>query len=1451
MFKSGLRRHVYGTQIALLCLCAVLKVSGETRVELRNDQVAFQFDAQAGLGLTGIRDLVTGRELVNSTTQAVPGATLWRLQLFQGAEMPLSVSNLSVSQTQHCLTRDGSRQMLVLTWNNIALGESRNALMVRVMVELEDGALLARWRLEAVAQPPWRVWGSTFPCVHGIRDLGDDYLAVPSYMGRIIHDPVKRLTPIRLNYPGKWSMQFVAAWGSEELTMPPPPPVSRGFRVHGWVRGPAKDEAGVFMMCEDPDGWHKTLALTSAGSEGYGWEVEHFPALPDWPAPVAADPVNYRVPYPVVLGVFNGTAESACDIYRGWALQQAWARRGPISRPVGPAWTHVPEYVRDTAFWGKFYYGPAKVAPELASYREYLRVPMMTHYYRYYVSQFDDNNPEYSPTDPYVRQGVRDMQTTGVRVMPYICGSVWDMDTESYRLQNGARGAVLGPGNEIESWLLAGNSPSAWMNPASSVWQEKLLDVGRKLTGDYGVDGLYFDVLPAASKLCYDPRINPPHGGKYWVQGNRKLLEQMRKDLCQRQPGIMFTGECFSENYIDLLDAFLTLDTTRYGWKLKSGLDVFPLASMVYHDYTLSFGSDCAPNQDIDNFTWQMGLNFIWGSQLMYSQISAVPAAGVNQAADAYLREAVRATHQTAKKFLTGGRWIQTALVPEERLAGAAPVAIISPAYRVSTKGTFLSGWPWIGPAVLGSTWRAPDTTVGFVLTNISSNRAPVTLRLDMARLAMAGVDSSSPQKRASTKLWRLWPLPAQAVTYETSSVVRLPMELGARSVIVLQLGGDASPVTRPLDAIAWRMAEAGKDGSFSNNFVEGDALWGCEDAVVSNEIVAAMSAKPKATLALMEESMEGVKPRHVATHVMWGAHEGHGKPRAPADKPFHVLQATPFQVSGDVAISAVVRFAQGVVWGDLRSGAPFRLKGLKDSTLLITDAADPSVARVYTSVVKLPAGVYRFVGMAPGVSGEATESWQRGKGGAVSFSDLAACTRIAVAKGGSTDGMSASLPAREQHMSLIELARGVTYLATGCRVWSVTAKDWLVPTAPLNVAFAVSGVQSQELSVSNARLACMDAGVAARMKIDVASNESGKQGVGFRVTSADPLLVEKLVPLCFRLDVRAGENIFAIGLPLWLNVDRPLMVKFDKLETLTTAGATSRADLRVRNVSPHEVECVLEAKLPEGWQLGPSTLRGFRLKPFTQQVVPITVKTAKSIGVENGVVEVAVIYAAHPEARVHGSFKVRLMPQNMETAGQGAAGWAGMRFRHRMVMLLSAVVGEKFELDLIAGAGNAPVRFELRSPGFKDLQGGTVPAKESRKITFTATESGTYLLEAASPDSWTINVHNAAGSAVLASEAVPLSLIHSNPLLQFAVKPRAKKFEIRVTDGGMFEPVAIRVFRPDGSEAWVRSGNWDDRWITVQVPPGMDGQMWKLKLDPREDVSVQLRGGVLPTLCQ
>lgn len=1448
MLKQNLSRGC--AQLGLLCLCAVLKASGETPVELRNEQVAFRFDAAAGLGLAGMRDLATGRELLAPAAQAAERMTLWSLRLFQGAGMPLGVSNLSASETRHRLTREGSRQLLELTWDKLAVGQSRDALTVRVMVELEDGAPLARWRLEAVAQPPWRVWGATFPCVRGLRDLGDDYLAVPNYMGRIVHDPVKRLTPIRLNYPGKWSMQFVAAWGSEEMTLPPPPPLSRGFRVHGWVRGPAKDEAGVFMMCEDPDGWHKILALTSFGGGGYGWEVEHFPALPDWPAPVAVAPVVYRAPYPVVLGVFKGTAESACDLYRGWALRQSWARRGPVSRPVGPEWTHVPEYVRDTAFWGKFYHEPAKVAPELASYREYLRVPMMAHYYRYYISPFDDNNPEYSPTDPYVRQGIRDMQTTGVRVMPYICGSVWDMDTESYRLQEGARGAARGPGNEIESWLLAGNSPSAWMNPASPVWQEKLLEVGRKLTGDYGVDGLYFDVLPAASILCYDPLIHPPHGGSYWVQGNRQLLERMRKDLRQRQPGIMFTGECFGENYIDLLDAFLTLDTTRYGWKSKAGLDVFPLTSMVYHDYTLCFGSDCAPDQDIDTFAWQMGLNFVWGSQLMYSQIAAVPAAGLHQATDAYLREAARATHQAAKKFLAGGRWIQTALVPEEKLAGAAPAAVISPAHRVSTKGSFVSGWPWIGPAVLGSTWRAPDKTIGFILTNISSNRTQVTLRLDMERLAAAGVDSGEPQAQAAAKLWRVWPLPTEAVKYETASVVRLPLELDARSVMVLQLGGDTPPQARPLETISWRMAEAGKDGVFSNLVVEGGALWGCEDAVVSNEIAAATTAEPKATLALMEESLEGLKPRHVATRVRWGAYEGHGKPRAPADKPFHALQATPFQVSGDAAASASVRFAQGVVWGDVSSAAAFRLSGPKDSVLLIMDATGPGAVRVYASRAALPAGVHRFVGVVPGAAGAATEAWTRAAGGVVPFSDLAAFTRLAVAAVGGAGGMSASLPAREQQSSLRELARGVTYLATGCRVWPVTANDWLVPTTPLKVAFAAGGVQSSGLSVGNAKLECMDEGMAARLMVEAATGQSGHRVFDFRVTSPDPLLVEKLVPLGFKLEVETRGDVFATGVPLWLNVDRPLMVKFDKLETLTAAGATSRADLRVRNVSPHEVDCVLEAKLPAGWKMASSTPRGFRLKPFAQQAVPVAAVTSASGNTDAGVVELAVRYAAHPEACVHDSFKVWLMPQNMKTAVACTAGWSGMRFRHRMVMLLPAVAGEKIELDLSAGPGNAPVRFELRSPGFKDLDGETVPVKESRKIIFTAAESGTYLLEASSPNSWTVNVQSASGAAVLASEAVSMSLIHSNPSLRFAVKPRADKFELRVTDGGMFEPVAVRILRPDGSEALARRGNWDDRWIAVQVPPGTDGQMWTLELDPAEDVSVQLRGDVMPALC-
>ena len=92
------------------------------------------------------------------------------------------------------------------------------------------------------------------------------------------------------------------------------------------------------------------------------------------------------------------------------------------------------------------------------------------------------------------------MQALGAHVIPYTQGSIWDMDTESWRLEGGASAAAKTETGDFYKWQIAENT--AWMCPFTKKWQEKVVDFVGKQVWDYGLDGV--------TSMCSPPGARGP-----------------------------------------------------------------------------------------------------------------------------------------------------------------------------------------------------------------------------------------------------------------------------------------------------------------------------------------------------------------------------------------------------------------------------------------------------------------------------------------------------------------------------------------------------------------------------------------------------------------------------------------------------------------------------------------------------------------------------------------------------------------------------------------------------------------------------------------------------------------------------------------------------------------------------------------------------------------------------
>jgi len=1396
-------------------------------VKLENSKVAFCFSPELDFALVEIINKETNRSI--NFEENAPGVRgLWEIKLIDGdVEHSLASGRDEVT---HELTRNDTGSELVISWDRMKAGNSKTRVAAHIF--LPDNAAIAQWSINITVsgvQAPW-VKTVRFPLLRGIKSLGDDYLVTGEYIGRIIRNPGKRLSNLSICSPGTWAMQFVAFHGSEQLKANNLVDLSGKFKVNGFYRGPASDETGLFFSAADGNGWIKRLNMNRTGrqKEVFNLEMEHYPSFPFWPPDKRTrhHSFDYEMPYKIMLGTFSGGTGDACSLYRKWALDQPWMSRGPVRKPLDHEKNAISSKVLDCAFWGKFYHEAGKVVPELAQMYSYLRVPMNTHWYRYYINHFDDNNPEYFPVDSYYREAVRDLKKMSIGVMPYVCCAVWDLDLKSWQTFNMKSAAATSEAGMPYIWHLYGKQPNAWMNPASKLWQEKFGEATRKMFQDWGADGEYLDVLAATDPLlCYNDKLHNPHGGTYWSDGNRKLLEKLRKDIRQVSKETFLSSEGFCENYIDLLDAFLILDITRYGWKNKTGYDIYPLFSMVYHDYAITYGSDCNQKIPPEMHRWQMGLCYAWGIQPTYGATAISKPQSVNAENDIFTRKIVRSWHQSGGKFLTGGRGVETAMIPTHDLIGEASAAIISPPASISIKEDL--DFQWTGPSVLGSTWFAADGTLGCVLVNITSNDTDAEVVLDVGKLGMNGKE-----------LWRSWPLPSTQIG-KIADRCTMPVKVPAASPMVFELRDNTKPEIKPLSEAHWKLVNASEKGTFEPVETFGGHLWGCTDSIVENVL-------ENKNNILKIISFQTNSPRHIEKTVEWGVvREGYGKDRKIDDKPFYLLEPSPFKLDGDA--HAFVRFHDNAIFGKMSVKSPSTMSGLQGAVIILAREKNRPV--LHREKAQLQPGEYRFAAWAA----DNDLPLPDGKNLMESLSDIsiAACE-----KGKRKTGRARMVPESDQKAAakLLFIGNAAACAAIGAECVNMMTYDWILPLIPSKIEYKVSKDQGAILSSSLANL---------RTDLhDQISIKKAKENL-FSLTAICDSAAGNLMPILFNCVIHSDGFDFAVNNLSHVEIDRPIMVDMAQCRTPlinVVPGTTVQNCVFIRNVSPHALDVKIAATLPDGWSIKfKETKDRIHLDALSSTNLTFEIKTVKEAGKEKYEVELSFNYTENDDTVIVKPFDIIMavgcdvVPVDSSPFKKDPPWSPPQRFDGQMVIFSGSEKSLTFTAKTAFEKPNNSFSWQLVDAEMKPVKSGVIPkAKFNIPVTVKLPVEGVYNLRYTA-DFFHVKVEKPKCYGYWAHPYRPFILFADKSrtfTLYFHVPEDAKRFEISGVDGGRSETAEITIITPDGKTVYAREGAWlEDKWFSIPVTKQFAGTVWSLKICAVEDLKFKMRGDVMPCL--
>ncbi len=405
-----------------------------------------------------------------------------------------------------------------------------------------------RWNMSVENKTKtWTIRRITFPQLSLAEPVGGGTLFYPEGPG-VVRDTAWR-EPFHFEgrYPGgRVTMQFLAAYSTEKNT-------------------------GIYSAIHDPRAATKRIKVQSFESgqgllTAYQYPVENMGKAGN----------DFTLSGRAVTQLLRGDWYDAACIYRRWAEKNArwYPEIGKNGRADTPLW------MKELPVWALTGGAPESCVPQVKAFAEYMGVPVGFHWYNWHTIPFDNDYPHYFPSKEGFREGVSELKKSGVYVMPYINGRLWDThdrENKDYRFSRVALPAATKKENgtpyteRYRSKEKDGTPVTlAVMCPATELWQKKVRETVLRLMNEKGVNGVYIDQIAAAvPMLCFDESHGHPlGGGHWWIDGYAAMLTSIRK---QMPTGRMLTTECTAEPYAKWVDGYLSWD-----WQYQGQVPALP-----------------------------------------------------------------------------------------------------------------------------------------------------------------------------------------------------------------------------------------------------------------------------------------------------------------------------------------------------------------------------------------------------------------------------------------------------------------------------------------------------------------------------------------------------------------------------------------------------------------------------------------------------------------------------------------------------------------------------------------------------------------------------------------------------------------------------------------------------------------------------------------------------------
>jgi len=250
--------------LVLFSVCLLLPFTGcnsgaeGPTLIIENGKIELGFDKQDGT-ISYFREVEGSRELID--TSIIHGS-LWEMDIIKSSGIE-KVDMYAAANFSYSIPDPST---LLLEWSDFQSLENKD-LKIVAKVSLEKDKAMSNWSISLEGTKGLEISRVVFPRVNGLLDMGNEHLAVPTWLGYLYNNPRESLVEMA----GRSIHKRMGKQASYTFSYP-----GISLQMLAWYD---PDTYGLYLACNDSAAYSKNFSFSLDTDENLMYEVINFPSV--------------------------------------------------------------------------------------------------------------------------------------------------------------------------------------------------------------------------------------------------------------------------------------------------------------------------------------------------------------------------------------------------------------------------------------------------------------------------------------------------------------------------------------------------------------------------------------------------------------------------------------------------------------------------------------------------------------------------------------------------------------------------------------------------------------------------------------------------------------------------------------------------------------------------------------------------------------------------------------------------------------------------------------------------------------------------------------------------------------------------------------------------------------------------------------------------------------------